>query len=71
MHAFALDPETGDIIKKFELPISFESETEQDRRGVTDAAGYDEATLTELREDGVLSGDDWTTYTVPDTTECD
>jgi len=60
-HAFAFDPDTSESVQSFEFPVSFEVDSDGTEAAIVDAAGYDEAALSDLREAGVLSDDDWET----------
>jgi crotonobetainyl-CoA:carnitine CoA-transferase CaiB-like acyl-CoA transferase len=54
-HAVALDETTGDVARKFDLPIAFDDDPAESDSDLFDEAGYDESTLTSLQEAGVFS----------------
>ena len=57
-HAVALDETTGEVARKFDLPVTIGEPTDDSgsaETGVFSRAGYDEAALSSLREAGVLS----------------
>ncbi len=56
-HGVALDGTTGTVARQFDLPVALGDDTEDsaDAADVFGAAGYDEAALSSLRDEGILS----------------